>query len=345
MLLSQLMKITVLIPCYNEELTIKQCILSVLDQSRKADEIIVVNDGSSDSTQKILRSFGDKIREVNLSKKTGNKSIAQEKGLKHVKGDIFITTDGDTVLHPDFIKNIIKEFKNPKVAASAGYVKSIKQNWLTGVRQIDYLISQEIHKKAQSIVDALYVIPGCAAAYRTKQFKKHISFDHDTLTEDLDFTYKFHKKGLKVTFCDKAVVYTQDPTRFNDYVIQLRRWHGGNWQNLVKHYQVLNKPGNALQLTLTYLEGVTFPLLLALALILNFKVFMYFSLTYLVIVSVFALIGALRDKRWDLFVYVIPYLFASFINYAIFIEQFIHEAVLLKGNLKWLKAKRKVAYV
>ncbi|MBI2029862.1 glycosyltransferase [Candidatus Gottesmanbacteria bacterium] len=339
------MKITVLIPCHNEELTIKNCILSVLSQSRKPDQTIVVNDGSSDKTQKILRKFGSEIRVVNLSKKTGNKSIAQEKGLKYVNGDILITTDGDTVLDRDFIKNILKEFKNPKVAASAGYVKSIKQNWLTGVRQIDYLISQEIHKKAQSLVDALYVIPGCAAAYRTKLFKKHIPFDHDTLTEDLDFTYKFHKKGLKVTFCSEAIVYTQDPSRFNDYVMQLRRWHGGNWQNLVKHYDVLNRPSNALQLSLTYLEGVTFPLLLALALILNFKVFIYFSLTYLVTVSIFALIGALRDKRWDLLLFIIPYFFASFVNYAIFIEQFIHEAVLLKGNLKWFKAKRKVVYV
>lgn len=338
------MKITVLIPCHNEELTVRRCIESVLNQSRKADEVIVVNDGSRDTTLKILKQFKKKIKVISISKKTGNKSIAQERGFKHATGDIIITTDADSILDCHFIKNISKEFKDKKVAAVAGYVKSIENNWLTSCRQIDYLISQEIHKRAQSLVNALYVIPGCAGAYRREVFNTYISFDHDTVTEDLDFTYKYHRNDLKVGYCKDAVVYTEDPSTLKDYIIQLQRWHAGNWQNLIKHISVINKPGNALELTLTYLEGLTFPLLLVIAFILNFNVFMYFSVTYLVIISLFALYGAKRDNRWDIVAHVVTYYFISFINYGIFIEQFLREVVFQKRNLAWFKPERKAAY-
>ncbi|HSW97587.1 MAG TPA: glycosyltransferase family 2 protein [Candidatus Saccharimonadales bacterium] len=336
------MKVSILIPCHNEEISIKKCIESCLLQSRKADEIIVVNDGSTDSSLPILETFKNQVTIVNLLEKTGNKSFAQEKGLAYVMGDIVITTDADSILDTYFIENIIKEFENPKVVASAGYVKSIKQNWLTACRQIDYLMSQEIHKNAQGLINALYVMPGCAAAYRTNIFKEYISFDHDTVTEDLDFTYQYHENKLKLTFCKEAIVYTQDPSTLRDYVTQLRRWHAGNWQNLIKHRGVLNKPGNALELSLIYLEGLIFPLLLIVALVLNIKVFLFFSITYLTIILLFAIYGAKRDKRWDLLVYTPAYFFASFINYAIFMEQLIREVVFSKKNLTWSQSQRKV---
>lgn len=58
------------------------------------DEIVVVNDGSTDNTKKILEGFGKKIKLINIEKATGNKSHAQEYGLRFVTGDVFIATDG-----------------------------------------------------------------------------------------------------------------------------------------------------------------------------------------------------------------------------------------------------------
>lgn len=336
-----LMKVSVLIPCHNEEVSIKKCVQSCLEQTRKPDEIIVVNDGSTDTSLEILETFKDQIVIVNLLEKTGNKSFAQEKGLSYVTGDIVITTDGDSILDPYFIETIVEEFEDPKVVASAGYVKSMKQNWLTSCRQIDYLLSQEIHKKAQGIMNALYVMPGCAAAYRAAIFKKYISFDHDTVTEDLDFTYQYHENKLKISFCKDAIVYTQDPSTLKDYIMQLRRWHAGNWQNLLKHKRVLNNPMNGLELSLIYIEGMIFPLLLIIALVLNIKVFLFFSITYLTVILLFALYGAKRDKRWDVLLHIPSYFFVSFINYGVFIEQLVHEVIFSKKNLTWTHSQRK----
>lgn len=335
------MKVSVLIPCHNEEKTIKKCLLSILNQSRKVDQIVVVNDGSADHTLEILKKFNNQITIVNVLKSTGRKSFAQEQGLKIINGDIFICTDGDTILDKDFIKNILVEFEDKNVAASSGYVKSLPQNWLTSCRQIEYLISQHIHKVAQTNINAMFVIPGCAAAYRTKLFKKHISFEHDTLAEDVDFTLKYHKNNLKLSFCQKAIVYTQDPSSLNDYIQQLRRWHGGNWQNILKHCNIFGKPANALELSLVYLEGLIFPFLLILALLVNIKAFLLFYLSYLTIILGFAVFGSIKDKRFDLVLVAPIHLFVSFINYYIFIEEFVRQAVLKKNDLIWFQPERK----
>ena len=240
------MKTCIMIPCHNEEKSIRACVESCLLQTRIPDQILVVNDGSIDRSGKILAEFGNKIQVLTIPIATGNKSHAQEQGLKYVDADIFIATDGDTVLDPYLVEEIEKSFlENPNAVAVGGYVQSLKHNWLTACREIDYIVGQNLYKVAQANVGALFVIPGCAGAFRTEIFRKHIRFDHDTLTEDLDFTYKLHENYFEIIYNRKAIAYTQDPATLGEYINQMRRWYSGGWQNLKKHYWLLKKPGNS----------------------------------------------------------------------------------------------------
>ena len=102
-------KISILIPCFNEEKSIKKCVESCLNQTRKVDEIVVVDDSSTDNSLQILKSFGKRIKVIKIKKRLGNKSYVQEHGLKYVTDSIFIATDGDTVLEKDFVKKIIDQ--------------------------------------------------------------------------------------------------------------------------------------------------------------------------------------------------------------------------------------------
>lgn len=104
----------------------------------------------------------------------------------------------------------------------------------------------------------------------------------------------------------------------------------------------MNIPSNALELSLIYLEGMTFPLLLLLALLFNLKVFLFFSLTYIIIIAIFAIYGAKRDRRLDLIWNIPAYFFVSFINYVVFMEQLFREVIFLEKNLRWLQSQRKV---
>ncbi len=314
--------------------------MSWLAQSRPADEIIVVDDASTDNTPHILAEFGDKITVVRTPVNLGNKSYAQEFGLRHITGDVFISTDGDTLLHKDFIKNIEKDFKDPKVAAVGGYVKSLKYNWLTRHRAFEYAIGQNFHKLAQSYLDCLYVIPGAAGAFRTNIFRTYLSFDHDTIAEDLDFTYKLHRLGFRLIYDRDAIVYTQDPATLKSYINQMRRWYGGGWQNLIKNYDIVAIPPPALMLSLMYAEGFAFAVLLLIMPFLNLFFSLLFISAYCVVAFFLSFLAALKEKRADLMLTPLPQLFLLYLNAYLFLERFVQEVVLQKRNLIWFTPER-----
>lgn len=334
-------KISILIPCHNEERSIEACVNSCLNQSEKPYEIVVVNDGSTDGTKEILEKFGDKIVLLNIPTATGNKSHAQEFGLKYVKGDYFVATDADTILVPDFIKFVKEDLEKYDVAALAGYVRSRKFNWLTSCRAFEYAVGQNLHKLAQHYIGFLFVIPGAAGVFKTKLFIENIKFDHDTLTEDLDFTYRLHKEGFKIFYDRRLQVFTQDPMTLSDYINQMRRWFGGGWQCLIKHWDLaINSPKVALELSLMYLEGIAFSLLLFLLPFLSLKFFTTIIISYIITASAFALFAFKKEKRWDMIFVPVPYLLLVYINSYIFLEQMVKEVLLRKKNLYWFTPKR-----
>ena len=333
--------VTLFIPCFNEQNTIARCIKSCLEQELTPHQIIVVDDSSTDRTAKILAEFGKKITVVRTPKNTGNKSHAQEFGLQFVTGDLLITTDADTILHPKFVTEMVKAFDDPKVVAAGGYIRSLKYNWLTRCRAVDYVIGQNVHKLAQSYMGFMFVIPGAAGAFRTKVFKDHLTFDHDTITEDLDFTYKLHKRGLKIAYVRNAIVYTQDPTDLRSYINQMRRWFGGGWQNLSKHLDMASMhPLQTLELSLVYLEGLAFSFLLFLVPLINVRFTIQFLITYFFIALFVSTLAAIKERRIDLLLTPPSYLFLMYVSAYVFLEQFVKEFILGRKNLVWIKPER-----
>jgi len=334
------MKISILIPCYNEELNIERCIFSCLNQTRPPDEIIIVNDSSTDNTLNIIKKFTKPVRVVTTPYNMGNKSYAQEYGLQFITGDIFITTDGDTFLDSKFVERIEKDMENNHFAAVAGYVRSIKYNWVTACRALDYVIGQNIDKLAAYYLNFILVVPGAAGAFRTSIFKNEIKFTHDTLTEDLDFTYILNYLGYKIKYDRKAICYTQDPITLKSYINQMRRWYAGGWQNLVKHFRVPNKPGMAFELILTYLDGLLFSFLIFLMPIISIYMTLWFWGIYSIIIFAFCVYASIVERRSE-FLFALPsYAFLKFINAWVFLEEFFKEVVFKKKEITWYKPER-----
>jgi cellulose synthase/poly-beta-1,6-N-acetylglucosamine synthase-like glycosyltransferase len=330
-------KISLLVPCYNEEKSLEASIQSALSQTRPFDELIFIDDSSKDRTGEIIERYSDYIIGRRTPQNTGNKSSAQEYGLQFVTGDIVVTTDADTLLDSHFVEEIEKSFiSRPSTVAVAGYVRSLPHNWLTLCRAFDYAVGQNIHKVAQDYINYIFVMPGAASAFR-----QHITFDHDTITEDLDFTYKLHRKQFKISYNSKAICYTQDPADLHSYINQMRRWFGGGWQNLMKHYLfVPANPIRAFELSLLYAEGVIFSLLLFIIPILNPWMWFWLMVGYLVVAFAFATWAAWREKRWALIIVPIPYMVLIYVNAYIYLEQFVKEVILRKRNLIWFQPER-----
>lgn len=335
------MKISLLVPAWNEAKSIRKSALSWVNQTRPFDEIIVVNDCSTDNTLEILQEFKDKVTVLTPEKRCGNKSYAQEFGLQYITGDVFVATDGDTQLDPNFVKYIEEDMQDANITAIAGYVRSIKYNWLTACRAFEYALGQNLHKLAQHYIGFLFVIPGAAGAFRTEEFKKFFTFDHDTVTEDLDATYRLHKNRLKIYYDRRAVVLTQDPSTLRSYINQMRRWFSGGWQNFLKHKSLATKePKVAFELSLMYLEGLIFSLLLFISPFLSLKFFASFIASYLVVAFAFASFASWKEKRLGLLLVPIPYLLLVIINSYVFLEQFVKEVVIKKKTLTWYTPPR-----
>lgn len=334
---------SILIPAHNEEKMISSCVDSCLAQTRKPDEIIVINDGSTDRTAEILRSYGNQITVISIDKATGNKSKAQEIGVRYVTTDILIATDGDTILDKDFVKHIEAEFEADRdTAVVMGYVQSTQHNILTALREIDYTIGQDLYKRAQQYIGFILVIPGCAGAFQTKLFRNGaITFDHDTLTEDLDFSYKINQLGLPIKFNHKAKVYTQDPPTLHSYINQMRRWYGGGWQNLKKHYPIImSNPKASLVLSTMYLEGLAFSAIILITPFINILLFLKLMVAYIAIGIVLSTYAAIIKKRLDLFLVSPLFSFLPLINSFILMEQFFKEIILNQKNMTWFHPER-----
>lgn len=336
------MKISILIPCHNESDSVRVCVESCLNQTRKPNQILVVNDGSTDDSGEILATFGKKIDVLTIPVATGNKSHAQQRGLPFITGDIFVATDGDTILDPKLLECVEKTFREqPNIIAICGYVKSLEFNWLTACREIDYVVGQNLYKVAQSYLDAVFVIPGCSGAFHTKTFRDVVSFDHDTLTEDLDFTYKFHELGLRIAYSQGMVAYTQDPSTLHSYINQMRRWYLGGWQNLRKHFHLMKKPNNIFQLSLNYIEGLVFSLAFFIAPLVNLRFFLFFFIPFFFLMLLTGAYAAIVRKRFDLFYYSPLYIVIVYTNAYLFLEQFWVEIIMKKKNLVWFQPVRR----
>lgn len=341
------MKISLLIPSYNEWTSLESCLLSALAQTRQLDEIIVVNDGSNDNTEAILEKYALKytyIKPIHLAQNSGNKSKAQLKWFPHVTGDIVVMTDADTTLHRDFVSRIEADFAQDTtqtMAAVAGYVSSKRYNWITACREIDYIIGQTIFKRAQSIIGYIYVMPGCATAIRTSVLQS-LSFYHDTVTEDLDLTFQIHLKELSIHYDMEAIVYTQDPPNLTSYIRQMKRWYGGGWQNIRKYWSIMLKnPSAGFVLSSIFIDWVIYSAITLLTPIL-YPVFFFTYLlpAYFFGAFLFALYASIQSGRWDLILYFPFYVVIIFVNAFIIGYEFLREVVFRRRDMLWERADR-----
>jgi glycosyltransferase involved in cell wall biosynthesis len=112
------MKISLIIPAYNEEKYIKNCLLSVEKYGKEIFEVIVVNNRSTDNTALIVRDFKN-VRLINEEKK--GLPFARNTGLSHASGDIVAFIDADTMIKAGWVEKIIKEFtKDEKLVSLSG---------------------------------------------------------------------------------------------------------------------------------------------------------------------------------------------------------------------------------
>ncbi|MEM1948630.1 MAG: glycosyltransferase [Candidatus Caldarchaeum sp.] len=227
--------VSVIIPAYNEEKSIGPCIEAVLEAEYPNKEIIVVDDGSTDSTYEVASRYAKRGVMV-LRKANGGKASALNHGMLFASGDVIVSVDADSIITRDTFKNLLAPFKDPKVVGVAGNVRVVNPvNWLTKNQALEYITQLNIVRRATSYFGVVQVMPGPLSAFRKKEAFTLGRYDRMTLTEDFDLTVKLLKTGGVIQAPAGAFAYTEAPAKLSSLYRQRLRWYRGNLQVLLRH--------------------------------------------------------------------------------------------------------------
>jgi glycosyltransferase involved in cell wall biosynthesis len=147
---------SVVVPCKDSEKTLNNCIKSILSQTEKNFELILVDNNSKDSTKEIIKKFRQKDKRVKyIFESRESRGAARNKGEKISKGKIIMMTDSDCIVQKNWIKNISKPIIEKKAEAVQGMFKPIKENYWTKNYQIekDRIIKEKIISKGYGFLD------------------------------------------------------------------------------------------------------------------------------------------------------------------------------------------------
>ena len=211
--------VSVIIPVYNEEKTIAECLESLKNQSYKQMEIIVVDDGSSDSTRSIVEGFSN----IKLLTR-GHKGPGQARnlGAANAKGEILVFVDADMTFDKNFIKDLVKPIIDGKTIGTFSKNEMVKNK--DNIWSNCWNVNKNLPKDRMIPKD----YPNEAPVFRAilkKEFERVDGFE--TSGQYTDDWSLWQKLGKKSTAASGAVYYHSNPESFKE-VWQQARWIGKN---------------------------------------------------------------------------------------------------------------------
>ena len=238
--------VSIIVPTFNEERSIKKRIENLLSLNYPKDkyDIIIVDSGSKDSTVQIVNDFLIKNKEktpviqlVTEEERKG-KASAINFGKKFSKQDIILVTDANCIFDPDVLKEMMPNFKDPRVGAVGGrYFVLDPSNSITESTQF-YWDLEYIMRIGEDAIDSACLFHGEINAWR----KNLIHTDVRLISEDLDMAIRIRKKGYKIKYEPDAAVYEPAPATARDQIKQRKRTSIGTIQAIFKHFKYLMVP-------------------------------------------------------------------------------------------------------
>ncbi|NJE84458.1 glycosyltransferase family 2 protein [Thermococcus sp. CX2] len=220
-------KVSLLIPAYNEGERVLRSIKAALGQDYPDFEVIVVDDGSEDNTFEVANSVKDPRLRVYRNEHSG-KARALNFGLSKASGEIIVTTDADSELDENALKELVRRFYSDEIVGVGGQVRVMGSSFLERAQDIEHL-RIAMFRRAKELED-LSLAPGPIAAFRREALERIGGFVED-IVEDYATTKAIKKLG-KVVYAPRARVYTEMPKTLSKLWRQRKRWFLGDLKNL-----------------------------------------------------------------------------------------------------------------
>jgi hypothetical protein len=240
----QLPVVTVQLPEFNERYVVGRLLAAVarLDYPKDRLEIHVLDDSIDDTTDLIaqrimaLHAQGYRVRHVHRSHRSGFKAGALAEGFALAQGEFLALFDADFVPPPDFLRRTIHHFTDPTVGM-------VQTRW-GHLNRFDSLLTRAqalmldghflIEQVARSRSGAFFNFNGSAGVWRKQAVLDAGGWQPDTLTEDLDLSYRAQLKGWRFLYVSDVVVPAELPVEMSSLKAQHHRWALGSIQTALK---------------------------------------------------------------------------------------------------------------
>jgi len=241
-------RVTVQLPIFNERYVIERLVeaLSRFDYPPELLDVQVLDD-STDETRDVARACAERhaaqgmpIVYVHRTNREGYKAGALENGLKTAKGEFVAIFDADFLPEPDFLRRTIPYFMNPDGGDKIGMVQTrwtylnSDYSLLTNVETILLDGHFVVEHGARSRRGTFFNFNGTAGVWRRKAIDDAGGWQHDTLTEDTDLSYRSQLKGWKFLYLPQIECASELPVDMNGFKAQQARWAKGLMQTAKK---------------------------------------------------------------------------------------------------------------
>jgi cellulose synthase/poly-beta-1,6-N-acetylglucosamine synthase-like glycosyltransferase len=236
--------VTIQLPLYNEMYVADRLIAAVcaIDYPRELLEIQVLDD-SIDETRGIaeaaVRRFaaeGIDIKYLHRTDRTGYKAGALEAGLKQARGEFVGIFDADFIPSSDFLRRLMPQFADPKIGMVQARWGHINQDYslLTKIQSILLDGHFVLEHGGRYRAGRFFNFNGTAGVWRRVAIDDAGGWQHDTLTEDLDLSYRAQLRGWRFVFLSDLIAPAEVPVEMNAFKSQQHRWAKGSIQTCRK---------------------------------------------------------------------------------------------------------------
>jgi cellulose synthase/poly-beta-1,6-N-acetylglucosamine synthase-like glycosyltransferase len=237
-------KVTIQLPVFNESTIIPRLLEAVIGQDYPRDCLqIQVLDDSTDESTEIARTLIDQYRArgynitlIHRDDRTGYKAGALSNGLKTAEGDFIAVFDADFVPGSDWLRRMVPHFDSPDIGCVQsrwGHI-NYKYNILTNVEGLGLDGHFTVEQSARARNQLFLGFNGSGGIWCKACIEDSGGWQSDTLTEDLDLSYRAQLKGWTIRYCPEIVVPGELPAQLDAFRNQQFRWAKGSAQTLLK---------------------------------------------------------------------------------------------------------------
>ncbi len=236
--------VSVVVPAYDEAVTIENCVRSILRSDYPRYEVLCVDDGSADDTFARLQALAATHPRVTaMRQENAGKGAALNTGIAAARGEVLLLVDADGLFRPDTITRMLRGFRHVRVGAVCGSDRPVNLDRVhTRLLALISHVGTGLMRRALDVLHCLPVVSGNIGAFRRDVLVRTGPLRTDTLGEDLELTWRVHRAGYGVTFAPDAIVYAESPSTLRGLWRQRVRWARGLLQATELHRSMIGNP-------------------------------------------------------------------------------------------------------